>query len=152
MLTDCGRFSKQACLNIKLLWLGSATKRHSIVAPGLVFEQDRGMYQTNDYWIDPTSIAHHHFVAITLFTLVALVCLSLVAIFGRRCWWALVATAIGLPSVIVLALGGAPGPPIPITQFILGVVIPLAALGLPAAILGSVLGAMLRWLLHPKSI
>jgi hypothetical protein len=115
------------------------------------------MYQTKVYWIDPASVAHHHFVAVALFTLVALVCLLLVAMFGRRSWWALVAAAIGLPSVIVLALGGAPGSPIPPThipptQFVLGVVIPLAALGLPAATLGSALGAMLRSLLRRKSI
>jgi hypothetical protein len=110
------------------------------------------MYQTKVYWIDPASVAHHHFVAVALFTLVALVCLVLVAMFGQRSWWALVAAAIGLSSVIVLALGGAPGSPIPPTQFVLGVVIPLAALGLPAATLGSALGAMLRWLLRRKSI
>jgi hypothetical protein len=130
----------------------SARNSHSIVAPGPIFEQDRGMYQTNVYWIDPASVAHHHFVAVALFTLVALVCLSLVAMFGRRSWWTLIAATIGLPTVIVLALGGAPGPPIPLTQFILDVVIPLAGLGLPAAILGSVLGAMLHWLLRRKSI
>jgi hypothetical protein len=109
------------------------------------------MYQTKVYWIDPASVAHHHVVAVTLFTLVALVCLSLVAMFGRRSWWALVAAAIGLPLVIVLALGGVPGPAIPLTQFILDVMLPLVALGLPAATLGSVLGAMLHWLLRRKS-
>jgi hypothetical protein len=119
----------------------------------MAFEEDQGMYRTNIYAVDPAGVAHHYLVAIALFTLVALVCLGLVARFGWRSWWAVIAAAIGLPTVIVAALGGAlPGPNWPFTQFILAIVIPLAVLGLPAATMGSALGAMLRWLLRRKTI
>jgi hypothetical protein len=111
------------------------------------------MYPTNIYTVDPASVAHHHLVTIVLLTLVALVCFALVAMFGRRSWWALIAAATGLPTIIVVALVGAlPDPNRPLTQFILDVVIPLAVLGLPAATVGSVLGAMLRWLRRGQRI
>jgi hypothetical protein len=84
------------------------------------------MYKTDVYALDPASAALHHFVAITLFATVALVCPALVAIFGRRSWWALPGATIGLPTVIVAVVGGAlPGSAWPLTQFILDVMIPL---------------------------
>jgi hypothetical protein len=96
---------------------------------------------------------YHHYVAVTILTVIALVCLRLVVRFGRRSWWALVAAAISLPTIIVVALGSAlPGPNWTPTQFILDVVVPLAVLGLLAATIGSALGAMLRWLLRRRTI
>jgi hypothetical protein len=120
----------------------------------MTFEEDRRMYRENVYTIDPASLAHHRLVALARFALVALVCLALVAMFGWRSWWALIVAAIGLPTIIVMALGGAfPGPPIlPVSQFILDIVIPLALLGLPAATLASVLGAMLHRILRRRSV
>lgn len=65
----------------------------------------------------------------------------------------MIATGIFLPSIVVvaLALGDAiPRPKLPLLQFIWDVAAPLALLGLPAATIGSTIGAMLRWLAHRR--
>lgn len=103
--------------------------------------------------IDAASMAHHRFVTILLLGVVFLVSAGLVVRFGWHSWWAVVAAGICLPTIIVaaLSLGDAvPWPKLPLLEFISGVSGPLALLGLPAAAMGSTIGAMLRWLAHRR--
>jgi hypothetical protein len=111
------------------------------------------MYETTVFAIDPAGVTNARFVALAMLGVVSVVCLGLVARLGWHSWWAVIAAAIGLPTIVVAALGGAmPDHKWPLPQYILDIVIPLALLGLPAAAIGSAVGAMLRWLAHRTSI
>lgn len=111
------------------------------------------MHQVDVYAVDPASVAHGHWVALTAVGATALVCALLVVRFGWRMWWAVIIAAIAVPTITVLAAGGGrPGPDWPLTQFIADVVAPLSTLGFAAAAVGSAVGASLRWLLRRKPI
>jgi uncharacterized membrane protein (DUF2068 family) len=112
------------------------------------------MYETI-FTIDPAGMAHHRFVAMLLLGVVSLVSAGLVVRFGWRSWWAVIAAGIFLPTIVVLALSlgdAVPRPKLPLLEFILNVAAPLALLGLPAAAIGSTIGAMLRWLAHHQQV
>jgi hypothetical protein len=105
------------------------------------------------FTIGAASMAHHRFVAILLLGVVFLVSAGLAVRFGWRSWWAVIATGIFLPTIVVVALSlgdAVPRPKLPLLEFILDVAAPLALLGSPATATGSTIGAMLRWLAHRR--
>lgn len=99
--------------------------------------------------IDPGSVVYAHYMAVVTLIIVALVCFGLVARLGRRSWWAVIVVVLSIPTIIVSALRGAGAAQnMPVSLFIVDVFLPLALLGLPAAIVGGALGAMLRKIIH----
>jgi hypothetical protein len=116
--------------------LGNEIHRALQLALGLLLEAAAAwhnglMHQHRAPHKDDPLYSTSHFVALALFALVALVCLALVVIYGRCSWWALIAAAIGLPTIIVVTIGGPLSEPAirPLTQFILDVVVPPTCVG-----------------------
>jgi hypothetical protein len=108
-----------------------------------------GMYKVDVNAVDPASVAHGHWVGLAAVGVTALVCALLVMRLGWRSWWAVIAAAVVVPTIAVLAAGGAhPGESWPLTEFIVDVVTPLVVLGFAAAVIGSAAGALLRRLLR----
>lgn len=106
------------------------------------------MYRVDIYRVDPASIAHMKLVALVAIGATALLAAVLALRFGWRSWWAILLAAVAVPTLSTLLAGGAPN--WPIMEYIIDVVAPLALLGLPAAVVGCVVGVAIRWFARRK--
>ncbi len=103
------------------------------------------MDQIDLYLVSPDSLARHQLVGALILTMTALPGFALMARFSWRSWPVIFASAIGLPTIIAVLAGGAlPGANWSLSEFATDVVVPLAALGLAAAAVGTAIGALAR--------
>jgi hypothetical protein len=103
------------------------------------------------YAVDPESLRTHQMAAWVIWACVAVFCALAVARSGWRSWWAVIGSLVVLPTIVMIAFGGAPpdsddwlGP------FFGDVMAPLVLLALPAAAAGSLVGAVVRWRRAPS--
>jgi nitrate/nitrite transporter NarK len=101
------------------------------------------------YLVDPASTAQYGLIIGVALSVTALACATAVAIMGRRAWWVVALVILIIPSVTTYPFGARQEWSL---QYLPDVLLPMAlVLGLPGALLGSAVGAAMRFWSSKKS-